>query len=78
MNRRACVSSASGIKGVYFSAAARKWCAEIRDGSRKIYIGLFESAALAEAAYLGGSIVLHGEFSYTHSQRIGAAAEEIA
>jgi HNH endonuclease/AP2 domain len=65
LNTRGHADSASGIKGVRKHALCDKYVAEIsRDGQRH-YLGLFNTAQDAAAAYRAASERLHGEFGRT-------------
>jgi hypothetical protein len=50
--------------GVYKAADRGRYCARIQgaDG-KKIYLGYYDTAEEAAAAYAGASIILHGEFA---------------
>ncbi len=56
-------SSSSGILGVHFSSRLHKWRADICINGKNVYLGLFESSACAEAAYLSAKSRMHGDFS---------------
>ena len=58
-NSRAPVDSRSGMKGVSWHKAARKWCA--RCGRH--YLGLFEDQTTAMIAANFGAIKYHGKFA---------------
>jgi hypothetical protein len=56
-------SSTSGLKGVTFHKATKKWLAQIAvDGERK-HLGLFATKELAYAAYCRAARKFHGEFA---------------
>lgn len=62
-NRTAHVG-ASGYRGVVWLAANKKWRAAIGHNYKNIYIGLFDTAEAASAAYLAKAKELH---SHTNS-----------
>lgn len=65
LNTRGHADSTSGIKGVRKHALCDKYVAEIsRDGQRH-YLGLFNTAMEAAAAYRAASERLHGDFGRT-------------
>ena len=51
----------SGYKGV--KRSGDKWMARIRKNRQLIYLGLFETAASAHAAYAAAAQELHGDFA---------------
>lgn len=53
-----------GMKGAYFQKGS--WVAVIQGQRRKVYLGSFATAAEAHAAYVGASVILHGEFARSH------------
>jgi hypothetical protein len=55
----------SGVKGVYWNAGRSKWQAQIKVGSRNIYLGLFTDLDAAAAAYAAASKKYHGEYGRT-------------
>ena len=61
-SRRRC-DNTSGHKGVSFRKASQNWCAQIQVNGRKMYLGLFESAEAAHAAYLAAAQRYFGEFA---------------
>jgi hypothetical protein len=60
-NRRAAnpVNRSSGLIGASWSKAAKKWWAHIRVNGSVRYLGLFETAEAAHAAYVSAKRVLH-------------------
>lgn len=52
----------SGVKGVSWFAASRKWKATIAASGRQHYLGLFHDIADAERAVLDARATLHGLF----------------
>ena len=53
----------SGIKGVTWDKAHKKWMAQLRANNKKIYIGRFTCLKEAEAAYKKYLAEHHGEFT---------------
>lgn len=59
-NRRSAAShSRSGLLGVSWSKAAKKWQAAIRVNGRQTHLGLFDDPAFASAAYVAAKRELH-------------------
>lgn len=54
--------SKSGVKGVYWHKAAKKWCAEVVYEKKKHYLGLFDKLEDAKDARNQKAKELHGEF----------------
>ena len=52
----------SGYKGVSWHVKAKKWMAQIASGRAHFYLGLFNDARVAHAAYERKAIELFGEF----------------
>ena len=53
----------SGIKGVTWDKAQKKWLAQLRAKNKKIHIGRFESLEDAEQAYKNQLQLHHGEYT---------------
>mgnify|MGYP003662158360 CR=1 FL=1 len=53
----------SGVKGVTWDKAHKKWLAQLRAKNKKIYIGRFESLEDAEQAYKNHLQLHHGEYT---------------
>ena len=53
----------SGYKGIWWCARERKWVARIQIGRKKIWIGRFDTAEEAYAAYCEAAKKYHGEFA---------------
>jgi hypothetical protein len=64
-NRRALRFGVSGLKGVVWHVGTQKWQAQIGVNGRTVYLGLFDSAENAAAAYAAASIRMHGVFGRT-------------
>jgi hypothetical protein len=62
-NRRHHKDSKSGIKGVTFRAERDKWRACIYHGGKQRFLGHFDSAEEAAAAYAEAAITHHGAFA---------------
>lgn len=60
-NRRAYRNNKSGLKGVYMSAG--RWRAGIRIDGKSYYIGTYDTAEAAHAAYVAKAKELFGEFA---------------
>lgn len=65
-NRGARITSKSGIRGVSWSKAAKKWMAMGCINGKSKYLGIYESLDDARKAYHDFSIREHGEFSYVN------------
>lgn len=57
------VNNTSGVLGVYWSKAARKWCADIKVDGWDLHLGLFERIADAAAARRRAEIEHFGAFA---------------
>ena len=64
-NRRIQKSNTSGFKGVNYHPKTGKWMARIAVEGERLYLGLFETSALAHAAYCDAAARLHGAFART-------------
>jgi hypothetical protein len=64
-NRGIQSNNTSGFKGVTWHKTARKWAAQINLDGKHIYLGLFDVAEEAFAAYCAAANQLHGEFATT-------------
>ena len=53
----------SGVKGVTWDKAHKKWLAQLRAKNKKIYIGRFKSLEDAEQAYKNYLQLHHGEYT---------------
>lgn len=62
-NQRRARDNTSGFKGVWWHKGRRKWQAQIMAGGRQKYLGLFNTAEEAHAAYCEAARSLHGEFA---------------
>ena len=63
-NKRVQSNSATGVKGVSLHALTQRWIATINFKGRQKYLGLFDSVADAEAAYLAAADEHQGQFAY--------------
>jgi hypothetical protein len=64
-NRRINKNNTSGHKGVAWDKESQKWMAYISSHGVRRNLGRFETPEQAAAAYLKGSLELHGEFGRT-------------
>lgn len=62
-NVRVGARNTSGFKGVSWNRSCMKWSAHIRAGGKSKYLGLFESAEDAHAAYVLAASRFYGEFA---------------
>lgn len=69
MNRKLNKNNKSGIKGVDFHAASRKWRARIRTKTKLIHLGCFLEKEDAVKAYEEAARKYHGEFSRISPQK---------
>lgn len=58
----------SGYKGVCYISKTRKWRAQIHIAGKQCYLGSFETAELAGAAYIERASEVHGDFAYHKCQ----------
>lgn len=61
----------SGFKGVGFDKKHQKWRARVGFNGVQMFIGHFDTAERAHAAYCATARKLHGEFFRDHSSGIG-------
>lgn len=66
----------SGLKGA--SADREKWKAQITANGRNIYLGLFDTAEEAHAAYRKAAAALHGEYANSGEGQIGSGLQGTA
>lgn len=64
-NQRLRSDSTSGLKGAHWNKAAKRWASEIRTKEKRLFLGFFDTAEAAHAAYCEASKTLHGEFGRT-------------
>jgi hypothetical protein len=62
-NQRIRPNNTSGIKGVSWHQARKKWTARIWVNNKCVYLGIFETIASAASSYEEASHRLHGEFA---------------
>src|SRR6185295_6620023 len=62
-NRGKPKNNTSGIKGVYWDKARKKWHAQINLDDTVIYLGRFTDSKDAAKAYATAALKFHGEFS---------------
>lgn len=65
MNRGTSSRNSSGYKGVSYSKRRKKWVATIRIDGKSIYLGGYQTAEEAHAAYCSAAEQLHGDFART-------------
>lgn len=63
MNKKLRPENRSGVKGVFWHKASRKWCADITVAGRKRHLGVFVSFEDAVEARRLAAETLHGEFA---------------
>lgn len=61
-NRLLNKNSTSGLKGAHFEKKAGRWRGQIRVNGKAKFLGYFDDAAGAHAAYVAASREFHGEF----------------
>lgn len=64
-NTRAHRDSYSGLKGAYWEKRSARWLAQIKHEGKQHYLGKFDTAEEAHAAYCEAARRLHGEFVRT-------------
>jgi hypothetical protein len=64
-NTRVRSDNTSGVKGVWWDSARRKWASEIRVRGRKLFLGRHNDLESACEAYAYASEKFHGEFRRT-------------
>lgn len=62
-NSRVSVSSTSGYKGVHWIKRAQKWQAMITANGKRKYLGSFDTAEEAHAAYCAAANFYYGDFA---------------
>ena len=62
--------NSSGYRGVSFHKASRKWNAQIHHNSRRIHLGLFESAEAAHTAYLSAASTIYGAYLHPVTKKV--------
>ncbi len=55
----------SGLKGAYWHVAAQRWSSSITVDGSKRWLGLFDTAEAAHAAYASAAKTFHGTFART-------------
>lgn len=63
-NTRPRRTNKSGYKGVSWDKRRMKWCAEVMQDYRRVYIGYFDDAKTAHDAYVEAAKRHFGEFAY--------------
>ncbi len=62
-NARTRSDNSSGVKGVYWHRASKKWLAQIKIQGKRHYLGVFENIDAAAAAYKSAAMSAFGEFA---------------
>lgn len=66
-NRKLNATNRTGYKGVSYNSRLQKYMAGIRSGGGKtIYLGCYDTAIEAAAAYDRAALILHGQFARTN------------
>ena len=68
----------SGFKGVSWHKQRQKWTVRAKAGGKNLYLGLFDTAAEAAAAYDAAIGKIHGEFGRTNGVGQGETAANSA
>lgn len=63
MNRSLSSRNKSGLRGVYWSEASKKWMAVIQANRKKVHLGYFVNKEDAYAVYCTAAKDMHGEYS---------------
>jgi len=58
-------TNTSGLKGAFFHKPSSRWLSAISVNGKRIYLGQFQTAEQAHAAYCKAAAELHGEFART-------------
>lgn len=71
-NRKITSKNTSGFKGVSYHKTKKKWCAQCQSNGKSHYLGQFDTAEKASAAYQAFAASLHGEFysQFTNKENI--------
>lgn len=64
INRRTPDSNKSGLKGVYWSSSANKWCSQINYNGVRLYLGSYDNYDDACNARKLAEETFHGEYRY--------------
>jgi len=62
-NKKQYVNSLSGVKGVSWHKAAKKWYVQIRSNQKHLFQGLFNDLELAELVAIEARNKYHGQFA---------------
>jgi len=62
-NRRRSAANTSGLKGVCWNKASKKWQSQIKVCGKSRYLGLFETAEAAHSAYCKAANQHYGEYA---------------
>jgi HNH endonuclease/AP2 domain len=62
-NRAALKNNLSGLKGVTLIKRLGKWRAQIKNGDKNAYLGLFQTPEAAHAAYVVAATEIQGKFA---------------
>lgn len=63
-NRGPLKNNLTGYKGVNYIKSRNKFVARISNGTRRVFIGMFDSAIEASEAYRKAAKEIHGEFAW--------------
>ena len=63
MNQCLSTQNTSGLKDASYRSRDNKWLSQIKSNKKHYYLGIFDTAEEAHAAYCRAAVELHGEFA---------------